>query len=100
MPKYQGYVIRKEYFKVQFDADNLDDARDKIMEVELTSKPIDMDCDFYDIEEIKIPSEAMVMGYALLQKITQMKETITKQSEEITALLKAIKEYERGETNA
>jgi hypothetical protein len=51
MPKYQGYVIRKEYFKVQFDADNLDDARDKIMEVELTSKPIDMDWDFYDIKE-------------------------------------------------
>jgi hypothetical protein len=45
----------------------------------------------------KMPSEAMVMGYALLEKITQMEETITMQSEEITALLKAIKEYERGE---
>jgi cell division protein FtsL len=44
-----------------------------------------------------MPSEAMVMGYALLEKITQMEETITMQSEEITVLLKAIKEYERGE---
>jgi hypothetical protein len=45
-------------------------------------------------------SEAMVMGYALLEKITQMEETIAMQSEEITTLLQVIKEYERGETNA
>jgi hypothetical protein len=42
----------------------------------------------------------MLLGYALLEKIVQMEETITMQSEEITALLKAIKEYERGELNA
>jgi hypothetical protein len=42
-------------------------------------------------------SEAMVLGYALLEKVKQMEETIKEQSEEITALLKAIKEYERGE---
>jgi cell division protein FtsL len=48
-------------------------------------------------KEKEMTSEAMVMGYALLEKITQMEETIKEQSEEITALLKAIKEYERGE---
>jgi len=42
-------------------------------------------------------SEAMVLGYALLEKITAMEETIEIQNEEIKALLKAIKEYERGE---
>jgi hypothetical protein len=42
-------------------------------------------------------SEAMVLGYALLEKIKQMEETITEQGEEINTLLKAIKEYERGE---
>jgi hypothetical protein len=42
-------------------------------------------------------SEAMMLGYALLEKITQMEETIKEQNEEISALLLAIKEYERGE---
>jgi hypothetical protein len=53
MPKYQGYVIRKEYFLVEFDADDSDDAQDKIMEVEIEDEPVDIDWDFYDIEEIK-----------------------------------------------
>ena len=42
-------------------------------------------------------SEAMVLGYALLEKITQMEEGIKEQDEQISALLKVIKEYERGE---
>jgi len=48
-------------------------------------------------KENVMTSEAMVLGYALLEKITNMEATIKEQSEEITALLKAIKEYERGE---
>jgi cell division protein FtsL len=40
-------------------------------------------------------SEAMVLGYALLEKITQMEEKIKEQDKEINDLLKAIKEYER-----
>jgi hypothetical protein len=47
-----------------------------------------------------MPSEAMVIGYALLEKITQMEETIKEQDEQISTLLNVIKEYERGETNA
>jgi cell division protein FtsL len=39
----------------------------------------------------------MLLGYALMEKITEMEETIKEQSEEINALLNAIKEYERGE---
>ena len=53
MPRYEGYVIRKEYFKVQFDADDLDDAQDKIMEAEIEDEPVDIDWDFYDVEEIE-----------------------------------------------
>jgi hypothetical protein len=48
-------------------------------------------------KEKEMTSEAMVLGYALLEKITQMEETIKEQNEEISALLLAIKEYERGE---
>jgi len=53
MPKYQGYVIRKEYFFMEFDADDLDHARDKIMELEIEDEPVDIDWDFYDVEEIE-----------------------------------------------
>ena len=54
MPKYQGYVIRKEYFRVDIDADDIDDANDKIMDQEIgMDEPVDIDWDFYDIEEIK-----------------------------------------------
>jgi hypothetical protein len=54
MPKYQGQVIRKEYFIVEFEADDLDDAKDKIMDVKIgCDEPDDIDWDFYDIEEIK-----------------------------------------------
>ena len=42
-------------------------------------------------------SATMLLGYALMEKITEMEETIKEQSEEINALLNAIKEYERGE---
>ena len=42
-------------------------------------------------------SEAMLLGYALMEKITEMEKTIREQSEEINTLLNAIKEYERGE---
>jgi hypothetical protein len=42
-------------------------------------------------------SEAMVLGYALLEKIKQMEEAIKEQDEQISNLLKVIKEYERGE---
>jgi len=42
-------------------------------------------------------SEIMVLGYALLEKITEMEKKIKEQDKEINDLLKAIKEYERGE---
>jgi hypothetical protein len=42
-------------------------------------------------------SEAMVLGYSLLEKITQLEDTIKEQAEEISVLLNVIKEYERGE---
>ena len=43
-------------------------------------------------------SEIMVLGYALLEKITEMEEKIKEQDKEINDLLKAIKEYERGDS--
>ena len=48
-------------------------------------------------KEKEMTSEATVLGYALLEKITQMEEAIKEQDEQISNLLKVIKEYERGE---
>ena len=48
-------------------------------------------------KENEMTSEAMVLGYSLLEKITQLEDTIKEQAEEISVLLNVIKEYERGE---
>lgn len=53
MPKYQGYLIRKEYFKVEVEADSWEDARDTALDVEIgLDEPVDIDWDVYDLEEI------------------------------------------------
>ena len=54
MPKYEAWVIRKQYFKVQVEADDWDTARDAALEVEVNiEEPDDIDWDIYDLEEIK-----------------------------------------------
>jgi hypothetical protein len=53
MSKYRGYVIRKEYFKVEVEADSWEEARDLIGDAEIDDEPVDIDWDIYDIEEIE-----------------------------------------------
>ena len=56
MSKYTAWIIRKQYYKVEVDADSWEDARDKIqnLDIELDiDKPDDIDWDIYDIEEVK-----------------------------------------------
>lgn len=50
--KYQGYVIRKEYFKVEVEADNWAEAKDKMWDIEITDEPVDIDWEIYDVEEV------------------------------------------------
>jgi hypothetical protein len=52
MPKYQGYVIRKEYFKVEVNADNWSDAKDQALDFEVQDEPVDIDWEIYDLVEI------------------------------------------------
>jgi hypothetical protein len=52
MPKYQGYVIRKEYFKIEVEADSWEDARDAVLDSDVEDEPVDIDWDVYDLEEI------------------------------------------------
>jgi hypothetical protein len=51
--KWEGWVIRKQYFKVQVEADTWEDARDAALEAEVnTEEPDDIDWEVYDIEEV------------------------------------------------
>jgi hypothetical protein len=51
--KWEGWVIRKQYFKVQVEADTWEDACDAALETEVnTEEPDDIDWDIYDIEEV------------------------------------------------
>jgi hypothetical protein len=52
MPKFQGYLIRKEYFKIEVEAEDWSDAKDKILDAEIDDEPVDIDWDVYDIEEV------------------------------------------------
>ena len=52
MPKFQGYIIRKEYFKIEVLADTWLDAKDKIWDSEIEDEPVDIDWEIYNIEEI------------------------------------------------
>jgi len=51
--KYSGWIVRKEYFKVEVEADSLEEAREKAWDFEITDDPIDILWEIYDIEEAK-----------------------------------------------
>ena len=52
MNKYQGWVIRKEYFKVEVEADSWEEAKDKVWDAELVDEPVDINWEIYDVEEV------------------------------------------------
>lgn len=51
--KFTGWVIRKEYFKVEVEADTWEEAREKVYEAEISDEPVDIDWEIYDVEEVK-----------------------------------------------
>ena len=50
--KYQGWVIRKEYFKVEVEASSWEEAREKMWDFEIVDEPVDIDWEIYDVEEV------------------------------------------------
>ena len=53
MAKYQGWLIHKQYFKVEVEAESWSDAKDLMWDIEPNwSKPDDMDNEIVDVEEI------------------------------------------------
>jgi len=53
MPKYTGWIIRKQYFKVELEATCWEEAKDNILDVEVNpDNPDDIDWEVYDIVEV------------------------------------------------
>ena len=53
MPKYAGVLIKKEYFDIEIEADNIDEARDLISEATIEDEPYDVDWETYDVKEVQ-----------------------------------------------
>ena len=54
MATYQGYYKHTQYFKVEVEANSIEEARDKMWDVEIDwSGCSDMDNDIVEVEEIK-----------------------------------------------
>ncbi len=53
MPKFHGYVVKKEYFAVDVDAEDKNQAKDLMWDAELVDEPVDTDWDIVDIEEMQ-----------------------------------------------
>ena len=51
MKKWTGVVIRKEYFRIEVEADTWEEAKDKLWDAEIEDEPVDIDWEIYDIEE-------------------------------------------------
>jgi hypothetical protein len=53
MKKYTAWVIRKQYFKVEVEADSWEDAADNALSYEVDiENPDNVDWDVYDVEEV------------------------------------------------
>lgn len=55
MPRYSGVLIKKEYFEIEVEAKDADEAKDLISEACVENDPYDIDWEFYEgsLEEIQ-----------------------------------------------
>jgi hypothetical protein len=51
MKKWTGWLIRKEYFKIEVEADTWEEAKDLVGEAEIEDEPVDIDWEVYDVVE-------------------------------------------------
>jgi len=50
---WSGYIIRKEYFQIEVEADTWEEAKEKAWDFEITDDPVDICWEIYDLEEVK-----------------------------------------------
>jgi len=54
MKTWTGWVIHKQYYKVEVEADTWEEAKEKVWEVDVNGRePDDVDVEIYDVEENK-----------------------------------------------
>jgi hypothetical protein len=53
MSKWEGWVIEKRYYKVAVFADDWEEARNKVVEIDVAGTPDDFDWEIYDLVEVK-----------------------------------------------
>jgi len=51
MKKWTGWLIKKEYFKIEVEADTWEEAKDLVEEAEIEDEPVDIDWEIYDVVE-------------------------------------------------
>ena len=53
MAKWKAWIVRKQYFKVEVDADDYETAQDLALSTEVNpDAPDDIDWDIYDLIEV------------------------------------------------
>ena len=52
MKKFSGWVIKKEYFKIEVEAETWEEAKDNAWNADLDDEPVDIDWEIYDLEEV------------------------------------------------
>lgn len=53
MTKYTGWVIKKQYYKVEVEANSWEEAKDQLWDFNPEGEtPDDYDTDIYDLEEV------------------------------------------------
>lgn len=54
MPVFSGIIIKREYFRVEVEANSKEEARDLLWDAEIYDEPVDIDWDISDeIQEIE-----------------------------------------------
>lgn len=53
MAIYKGWIIKKEYFLIEVEADSWEEAKDNAWSADLDDEPVDTDWEIYDLEEVK-----------------------------------------------
>lgn len=52
MKKWTAVIIRKEYFRIEVEADTWEEAKDLAWDSEIEDEPVDIDWEIYDLEEV------------------------------------------------
>ena len=53
MAIYKGWIVKKEYFLIEVEADSWEEAKENAWSADLDDEPVDIDWEIYDLEKVK-----------------------------------------------